>query len=92
LLRQFFYRKDLKALLAEARGQINDEAAQVTEKERRSLLMDAVETAATLSRVEALITIHRTLKVWIPPHVVSTALMIALMLVHIAQVVFFKVR
>src|SRR6266516_3359164 len=92
LLRQFISRKDLKALLAEAREQISNEAVQVTERERRSLLMDAVETAATLSRVEALITLHRTLKVWIPPHVISTALMIALMLVHIGQVVFFKVR
>lgn len=92
LLRQFISRKDLKALLAEAREQISNEAIHVTEKERRGLLMDAVETTVTLSRVEALITLHRTLKVWIPPHVISTALMIALMLVHIAQVVFFKVR
>ena len=79
-------------MLAEAREQISNEAIQVTEKERRSLLMDAVETTVTLSRLAALITLHRTLKVWIPPHVISTALMIVLMLVHIAQVVFFKVR
>jgi len=92
VLRQFVSRQDLKALLAEARGTISYDAAKVGEKERRTLLMDAVETAVTLSRVEALITLHRLLKVWIPPHVISTALMIALMLVHIGQVVFFKAR
>ena len=56
------------------------------------MIMEAVETAATLSRVEALIMLHKTLKVWIPPHVISTALMIALMLVHIGQVIFFQAR
>ena len=91
-LRQFVSRQDLKALLAEARGALSDDTAKVAEKERRALLVDAAETAVTLSRVEALITLHRTLKIWIPPHVISTALMIALMLVHIVQVVFFKVR
>ena len=90
--RQFFIRQDLKTLLATARGSISDDTARVTEKERRTLLMDTVETAVTLSRVDALIMLHRLLKVWIPPHVISTALMIALMLVHIAQVIFFKAR
>jgi hypothetical protein len=42
-----------------------------------------------LRRVDALIALHRLLKVWIVPHVVTTALMLALMLVHIVQVVYF---
>jgi hypothetical protein len=91
-LRQLISRQDLKALLASARGAISDDTAQVAEKDRRALLMDAVETTVTLSRLDALIMLHQTLRIWIPPHVISTALMIALMLVHIAQVVFFKVR
>jgi Fe-S-cluster-containing dehydrogenase component/CRP-like cAMP-binding protein len=91
-LRQLISRQDLKALLAAARGAISDDTAQVAEKERRALLMDAVETTVTLSRLDALIMLHHTLRIWIPPHVISTALMIALMLTHIAQVVFFKVR
>lgn len=91
-LQQLWSRQDLKALLASARGAISDRTAQVTEKDRRAQLMEAVETSVTLSRVEALIMLHRTLRIWIPPHVISTALMIALLLVHIGQVLFFKVR
>jgi hypothetical protein len=32
------------------------------------------------------------LKLWLAPHVVATSLMLALMLVHIVQVVLFAVR
>ena len=35
--------------------------------------------------------LHWTLRFWIPMHVVSTALMLALTLVHVTQVVFFRV-
>jgi hypothetical protein len=35
--------------------------------------------------------LHRSLRIWIPAHVISTALMLALMVVHIVQVVFFRV-
>jgi len=42
--------------------------------------------------VESLIYLHRLLKVWLAPHVVSTSLMLALLVVHIVQVVFFNVR
>ncbi|MDX6612184.1 MAG: hypothetical protein QOD75_1370 [Blastocatellia bacterium] len=90
--RQLFSRQDLTALLATARGAISDRTAQETEKERRAQLMEAVETSVTLSRLDALILLHRLLRIWLPPHVISTALMIALMLTHIVQVVFFKVR
>ena len=55
-------------------------------------LLEAVETAATLSRVEALVFVHRLLRVWIMPHVFTTSLMLALMIVHIVQVIFFVVR
>jgi len=37
-----------------------------------------------------LLLLHRTLRSWIPIHVVSTAAMLALMVVHIVQVVFFN--
>jgi hypothetical protein len=56
------------------------------------MLVEAVETAATLSRVDALVFVHRMLRVWIAPHVITTSLMLALMLVHIVQVIFFMVR
>jgi len=46
----------------------------------------------TLRRVDALLALHWLLRVWIPMHIGATALMLALMLVHIAQVVFFSVK
>jgi hypothetical protein len=54
--------------------------------------LKAIERSATLRRVEALIYLHRFLKVWLAPHVISTSVMLALMVVHIVQVIFFKVR
>jgi hypothetical protein len=55
-------------------------------------LIEAVETSATLRRVDALIYLHQLLKLWLAPHVVSSALMLALLVVHIIQVVFFAIR
>jgi Fe-S-cluster-containing dehydrogenase component/CRP-like cAMP-binding protein len=58
--------------------------------------LEAVEaaavTAATLRRVEALIYLHRLLKLWLPPHVASSALMLALLVIHILQVLYFAAR
>jgi Fe-S-cluster-containing dehydrogenase component/CRP-like cAMP-binding protein len=58
-------------------------------KEQQDKLRRVIEAAATLRRVDALIYLHRALKLWLPPHIVSTALMLALMLVHIIQVVLY---
>ena len=58
----------------------------------RRLLVEAVETAITLRRIDALVYAHQLLKLWLAPHVVSTSLMLMLMFVHIVQVVFFAVR
>jgi len=55
-------------------------------------LIEAVETTATLRRVDSLIYLHQLLKLWLAPHVVSSALMLVLMAVHIIQVVFFAGR
>lgn len=89
LLRQYTRREPLSALLAEAREEF--EATPLNPDTRRQLI-DAVETAATLRRVDSLIYLHQLLKLWLAPHVVASALMLALMLVHIIQVVFFAVR
>jgi hypothetical protein len=51
--------------------------------------MRTVEASATLRRVDALIFLHRLLKAWLVPHVVFTSLMLALMVVHIIQVIYF---
>ncbi len=92
LLRQYLRREELTAALAKGRLQFKAEMATLDTKEKRNLLLKAIERSATLRRVEALIYLHRLLKVWLAPHVISTSVMLALMVVHIVQVIFFKVR
>ena len=92
LLRQYLRREDLTDMLAGARAEFKTETQGLREPSARPLLIEAIETAATLRRVDALIYLHRLLKVWLAPHVISTSLMLVLMLVHIIQVVFFVVR
>ena len=91
LWRQLWRREELKALLAQARQEFKGRTTRATDQERR-LLISAVENAVTLRRIDALVLLHRLLRFWIPMHIIATALMLALMLVHIAQVVFFHVR
>ena len=92
LLRQYILSEELTMSLAKARLHFKAEINSTPEKEQRNLLLQAIERSATLRRVEALIYLHRLLKIWVAPHVISTSVMLALMIVHIAQVVFFKVR
>lgn len=91
LFRQILRREDLKALVAEAREEFKERMTRVTTDDERELLLDALETAITLRRVDALLLLHRCLRFWIPVHIVASALMLALMIVHIVQVIFFKV-
>ncbi len=92
LLRQYLQREELTTALAKARLRFKSEITAPTEKEKHDQILKAVERSAVLRRVEALIYLHRLLKVWVAPHVISTSVMLALMIVHIIQVVFFKVR
>jgi hypothetical protein len=91
LLKEYSRREELTARLAKARLHFKNDLAAITEKDQRNLLLRVIERAATLRRVEALIYLHRLLKVWIAPHVIATSVMLALMIVHIVQVIFFKV-
>ncbi|HEX8685155.1 MAG TPA: hypothetical protein VF654_01600, partial [Pyrinomonadaceae bacterium] len=91
LLRQYLKREELTALLAAARETYEAEARSL-DPESRQLLLEAVEATVTLRRVDSLIYLHQLLKLWHAPHVVATSLMLALMLVHVAQVVLFAVR
>jgi hypothetical protein len=91
LWRQLSRRESLKAVVAQAREEFKERLTRLATEEERELLIEAVETAVTARRIDALLLLHRSLRVWIPAHVISTALMLALMIVHIAQVVFFKV-
>ncbi|MGH9928671.1 MAG: cyclic nucleotide-binding domain-containing protein [Pyrinomonadaceae bacterium] len=92
LLRQYMRREDLTRMLAEAREEFQADAEALSDPKARHSLMEAVETTATLRRVDSLIYLHQLLKLWLAPHVVSASLMLALMCVHIIQVVLFTVR
>jgi hypothetical protein len=92
LWRQISLREPLKHALAQAREEFKDRLTRLATEDERDLLISAIETAVTSRRVDALLLLHRSLRVWVPVHVVSTAAMLALMLVHIVQVVFFNVK
>ncbi|MDX6499994.1 MAG: hypothetical protein QOG23_3254 [Blastocatellia bacterium] len=92
LFRQYLRREELTALLAKSRLQFKAEMATLDTREKRNQLLKGIERSATLRRVEALIYLHRLLKAWLAPHVISTSVMLTLMVVHIVQVIFFKVR
>jgi len=92
LLTQYLRREDLTSSLAKARLRFKNEFTALTDKPQRDLLLRAVERTATLRRVESLIYLHRLLRAWLAPHVISTSVMLVLLIVHIVQVVFFKVR
>jgi Fe-S-cluster-containing dehydrogenase component/CRP-like cAMP-binding protein len=92
LVRQYARREPLTAALAKARLHFRNEIADIEEREKRGLALRAVERMATLRRVDALIHLHRLMKIWVAPHVVTTAMMLVLLIAHIVQVVFFNVR
>src|SRR5678815_5407946 len=92
LWRQITRCEELKGLLAQARQEFKDRTTRLTTDEERDLLISAVETSVTLRRVDALLALHWLLKFWIPMHIGATAIMLALMLVHVGQVVFFSVK
>ncbi|HEX8922697.1 MAG TPA: hypothetical protein VF766_14575, partial [Pyrinomonadaceae bacterium] len=92
LLGQYIRRVELKALLAQARSEFQSEMEHLNDQEMRPLLLEAIETSATLRRVDALIYLHQLLKAWLAPHVISTSLMLALMIVHVIQVILFSTR
>lgn len=92
LLRQYLKREDFKTMLEAARKEFRADAGTLPNQELRDSLMSAVETTATLRRVDSLIYLHQLLKLWLAPHVVSVSIMLALLCVHIIQVYLFNVR
>ena len=91
LVRQYIKKEGLGTMLAAAREEFRS-AADAMSRSDDARLMEAVENAATLRRVDALCYLHQSLKLWVAPHVLFTALMLVLMVIHIAQVVYFNVR
>ncbi|HEX5703116.1 MAG TPA: cyclic nucleotide-binding domain-containing protein [Pyrinomonadaceae bacterium] len=92
LLRQYTRREALTASLAQGRLKFRNELAAIEDKAQRTAALKALERMATLRRVDTLIYLHRLLKIWVAPHVVSTSVMLVLMIAHIVQAVFFNVR
>ena len=90
LMRQYTSREHLGTMVAEARKGF-EQAAQSIPPTQKADFLGAVEKAATMRRVDALIYLHRSLKMWLA-HVLTTSLMLALMIVHIIQVVYFAVK
>ena len=91
LLKQLFTNQSLEHFYARELQSLNAEIKNLSPDEGETLAVITKELI-TLRRVESLVILHRVLKSWIIPHVLTTALMLALMLVHIVQVVFFKVN
>ncbi|MGH9938131.1 MAG: 4Fe-4S dicluster domain-containing protein, partial [Blastocatellia bacterium] len=91
LMRQYLRRESLEAMTESARREFEPAAKGLPETDRDGFLR-VIELAATSRRVDALIYLHQSLKLWVAPHVFATSLMIALMLVHIIQEIYFAVR
>ncbi len=91
LIKQYTAREHVTQMVAKARKEFEQVAQSLPPNERTSFL-DTVEKAATMRRVDALVYLHRSLKMWLAPHVLTTSLMLALMIVHIIQVVYFAVK
>jgi hypothetical protein len=92
LLRQYLRRENLDEMIEKAKAAFSKERAQLANEKDRRKLDKAIEDAATLRRIDALVYLHRSMKLWLPPHVATTSLMLALMIVHIIQVIYYASR
>ncbi len=91
LLRQYLRRESLDQLIGVVNRELKPPASRLPAYEQGNFF-SAVEKAVTIRRVDALIYLHQSLKLWLAPHVVTTSLMLALMAVHIIQVIYFLAR
>ncbi|MBK7599924.1 MAG: hypothetical protein IPJ07_15950 [Acidobacteria bacterium] len=91
LLRQYFRREELSRLIEDTKLRYSRIAAGLSGADRKNF-DSALEKAVTIRRVDALIYLHQLLKLWLAPHVIFTSLMLALMVVHLIQVVYFAAR
>jgi hypothetical protein len=91
LLRQYLRRESLDQLVGAVGGALKTSAKSLSAYEQGNFF-SAIEKAVTMRRVDALIYLHQSLKLWLAPHVILTSLMLALMIVHIIQVIYFLAR
>jgi hypothetical protein len=88
LFRQYLKYETLDQLIADTNRGFEAEISGLSPYERGNLF-STIEKAVTMRRLDALIYLHQSLKLWLAPHVVFTSLMLALMIVHIIQVIYF---
>ena len=88
LLRQYLLRRELGPELEAGTRRVLKYAEGAREPDRQAIIR-AAEAAITARRVDALIYLHRLLKLWLPPHIAASSLMIALLVAHIIQVIYF---
>jgi len=91
LLRQYLRREPLEVMIGRAQASFGSSLGRFNPDER-ARIERAIELAVSLRRVDSLIYLHRLLKVWLPPHVVTTSMMLALLVVHIIQVIYYASR
>jgi Fe-S-cluster-containing dehydrogenase component/CRP-like cAMP-binding protein len=91
LLRQYLRRESLDQLISAVGSALKPTAKSLSAYEQGNFF-SAIEKAVTMRRVDALIYLHQSLKLWLAPHVILTSLMLALMIVHIIQVIYFLAR
>jgi Fe-S-cluster-containing dehydrogenase component/CRP-like cAMP-binding protein len=92
LFRQYLRRESLDELLQHVRQRFAKAIASQMTPTEQAVLGQILDALATIRRIDALLYIHRALKLWLPPHVISTSVMLALMVVHILQVVYYLWR
>ncbi len=91
LLRQYYKRESLDQLITKVNRELKPVAKSLSAYEQGNFF-SAIEKAVTMRRVDALIYLHQSLKLWLAPHVIVTSLMLALMIVHIVQALYFLAR
>jgi len=88
LLRQYLLRQELGSEVEAVKKRVIKYAEGFREQDRQAFTR-AAEAAVTARRVDSLIYLHRLLKLWLPPHIAASSLMIALLVAHIIQVIYF---
>lgn len=92
LFRNYLYREPLDTLL-EAMGWIfQPDQNQLKTKSEQQIFKRIVEAAVTARRIDSLVYLHRALRLWLPPHVITTSFMLVLLLAHIFQVIYYLWR
>ena len=88
MVRQFALRETLENLSADVRHDFAAQRAKLEDPNDQARMERVTDAVTSLRRLDALRFLHWTLKSWLLPHVVATSLMLALLVVHIFQVVY----